>query len=160
MAMTLTDTLPQDAGNRKFVGPVNSADGDFAVRRALNLATASSIDYADAGVSQGARQGASTQTHNAASITTSESVGTEVTAGGYARAGIFVDVGAGADVRVRVYGRLTTGGDNYLLDLVEDGQEASTKRLYILEIAAPYLAVGLEAVSGSATCSCTVYLIP
>lgn len=160
MGLVLTDTLPQDAGSQKFMGPVNPADADFALRRALNVTTDDSLDYADAGVSQGAKQGASTQTHDAASITTSETVGTEVTAGGYSRAAVFVDVGAGADIRVRIYGRLTTGGDNYLLDLIQDGQEASTKRLYLVEIAAPFLAVGLQAVSGSATCSCTVYLLP
>jgi len=68
--------------------------------------------------------------------------------------------GAGADIRVRVYGRLTTGGDNYTLTLLTDGQQASTKQVYLFDLAAPFLAVGLQAVSGSATCSCSVYLLP
>lgn len=160
MSLILLDTLPQDAGTQKFLGPVNSDDGDFAVIRALNVVTVSSIDYADLGVALGASQGATTQTHDAANVTTTEGVGTEVTAGGYSRAAVFVDVGSGADVRVRIYGRLTTGGDNYLYELMEDGQEASTKAVYVIAIAAPFLAIGLEAVSGSATCSCSVYLLP
>lgn len=160
MGLVLTDTLPQDAGSQKFMGPVNPADDDFALQRALNVTTSGGLDYSDAGVSQGARQGVATQTHDAANITTTETVGTEVTSGGYTRAAVFVDVGAGADVRVRVYGRLATAGDNYLLDLIRDGQEAETKHLYLVEIAAPFLAVGLQAVTGSATCSCTVYLLP
>lgn len=160
MAMTLIDTLPVDAGTQKFAAPVNSADGNFALQRAVNVTTVESREYGDQGVSQGARQGASTQTHNAATITTTESVGTQVASAGYTRAGIFVDVGEGADIRVRVYGRLATAGANYLLSLIEDGQQASTRRLYVVEITAPYLAIGLQAISGSATCSCTVYLIP
>ena len=160
MGMALTDTLPMDAGSQKFVGPVNPADDDFAVQRAVNVVTSGSIDYADLGVALGAGQGASTQTHDGANITTTESVGTEVTSGGFSRAAVFVDVGAGADVRVRVYGRLATTGDNYLLDLIEDGQAESTRHLYLVEIASPFLAIGLEAVSGNATCSCTVYLLP
>lgn len=160
MGMVLTDTLPQDAGSQKFMGPVNPADDDFTLQRAVNVVTSGSLDYADAGVSQGAKQGISTQTHNAVSVSTTENVGAEVDSDGYSRAGIFVDVGSGADIRVRLYGRLTTGGDNYLLDLIEDGQEADTKRLYLMDIAAPFVAVGLEAVTGSATCSCTVYLLP
>ena len=160
MAMILTDTLPVDAGVQKFLALVDASDGTFVLLRALNITTADSRDYGDQGVSQGARQGASTQTHDGVSITTTESIGTEVTSGGYTRAGIFVDVGAGADIHVRLYGRLTTGGDNYLLELLEDGQQADTKRLYLTDIAMPFLAVGLEAASGSATCSCTVYLVP
>lgn len=160
MAMTLIDTLPQDAGTQKFLALVDPSDGSFVLLRGINVTTVESRDYGDLGVSPGAGQGVSTQTHNSASITTSETVGTEVTSGGYTRAGILVDVGSGADVRIRIYGRLTTGGDNYLLELVEDGQQANTKCMYVVDIAAPFLAVGLEAVSGSATCSCTVYLVP
>lgn len=160
MGFVLLDNLPQDAGAHRLLAPVNPSDGDFAVLRALNVATVSSIDYADVGVSQGARQSATTQTHDASEITTTESVGTEVPADGYTRAAIFVDVGAGADVRVRLYGRLTTGGDSYLHELVVDGQETSTKALYLVDVAAPFLAVGLEAVTDSATCSCTIYLLP
>lgn len=160
MGLVLTDTLPMDAGSQKFMGPVNPADDDFAIQRALNLTTSGGLDYSDGGVSQGAKQGAATQTHDAANITTSETVGTEVDSDGFSRAGIFVNVGAGADVRIRVYGRLTTGGTNYLLDIIQDGQQTSTTQLYIVEIAAPFLVVGLEAVEDSATCSCTVYLLP
>jgi hypothetical protein len=160
MSMTLVDTLPMDAGTQKFIGPVNPEDDEFALQRACNVETSGDLDYGDVGVSQGARQGDTTQTHDGVSVSTSESVGTEVDSDGYTRAAIFVDVGAGADVRVRVYGRLTTGGDNYLQELVVDGQEESTKAVYLVDIAAPYLAIGLQAVSGSADCSCSVYLLP
>lgn len=160
MGQVIADTLPMDAGNQKFVGPVDSSVAEFVIQRAANVETVEERDYGDAGVSQGPRQGASTQTHNASEVTTSESIGTEVPAAGYSRAGIFVDVGAGADVRVALYGRLTSAGANYLQDLIVDGQGAETKALYIVEIAAPYLAVGLQAVEDSATCSCTVYLLP
>lgn len=160
MGMALTDTLPMDAGSQKFMGPVNPDDDDFALRRALNITTSGSLDYADAGVSQGAKQGASTVTHNGTNITTTENIGDQVAAGGYSHAGIFLNVGSGADVRLRVYGRYETGGDDYLLDLIEDGQPASTLRHYVIEIATPFLAIGLEAVTGNATCSCTVYLLP
>lgn len=160
MSFTLTDTLPKDAGDRKFMALVDPSSGEFAVIRAVNVETISSIDYADLGIALRPSDGKTTQTHNAASIDTSENVGTEVTSGGYSKAAVFVDVGSGADVRVRAYGRLATGGDNYLIALLTDGQQASTKQVYLLDFAAPYLAISLQAVSGSATCSCSVYLIP
>lgn len=160
MGMTVSDTLPVDAGSQKLLALVDSSTGNFALLRAVNKETISSLDYADLAVAMRPAEGKTTQTHDAVSVGTSESVGTEVTSGGYSKAAIFVDVGSGADIRVRVYGRLATGGDNYLLSLIEDGQKASTKRIYLVEIAMPYLAVGLEAASGSATCSCSVYLLP
>lgn len=160
MSFTLNDTLPQDAGQRKFLGLVDPATGEFTVIRAMNVETISDVDYGDLAIGLRPSDGKTVQTHDAASIDTTESIGTEVASGGYSRAALFVDVGSGADVRVRVYGRLVTSGDNYELDLIVDGQQAGTKRTYLVEIAAPYLAVGLEAVAGSATCSCTVYLLP
>lgn len=160
MSFTLGDTLPQDAGGRRFLGLVDPDTGNFALLRAVNVETIDSLDFADLGIALCPSAGKTTQTHNAASIDTTEAVGTEVTSGGYSRAALFVDVGSGADIRVRVYGRLVTTGDNYDLDLISDGQQASTKRVYLVEIAMPYLAVSLQAVSGSATCSCSVYLIP
>lgn len=160
MGQVLSDTLPMDAGSQKFMGPVDPSVEEFVVQRACNVETVEEIDYGDAGVSQGARQGVTVQTHDAAEVTTSEVIGTEVPAAGYSRAGIFVDVGAGADVRVALYGRLTSAGANYLQELIVDGQQGETKALYIVEIAAPFLAVGLQAVEDSATCSCTIYLLP
>jgi len=160
MGQVLTDTLPMDAGNQKFMGPVDPSVAEFVIQRAANVETVSEKDYGDAGVSQGARQGATVQTHDSAEVTTTESVGTEVTSGGYSRAGIFVDVGAGADVRVTLYGRLASAGDNYLQDLIVDGQQGNTRAVYIVAVAAPYLAIGLQAVADSATCSCSVYLLP
>jgi hypothetical protein len=160
MSFTLTDTLPEDAGNRKFLGLVDSSTGDFVLLRAVNVETIGSLDFGDLGIALQPATGTTTQTHDAASIDTTENVGTEVNSGGYSRAAVFVDVGSGADVRVRAYVRLASSGDSYEIAMLSDGQQASTRQCYILEFAAPYLAIGLEAVSGSATCSCSVYLIP
>jgi hypothetical protein len=160
MSMTLSDTLPQDAGAIRFAGPVDPDTEQFVLLRAHNVETIGSLDYGDLAIAQAPASGASTQTHDAETIDTDETIGTEVASAGYKRAGIHVDVGAGADVQVRVYGRLTTGGDDYLLDLVVDGQQADTKAVYIVEVASPFLAVGLQATADSATCSCTVYLLP
>lgn len=160
MGQVLTDTLPVDAGTQKFLALVDPDTGNFALLRGVNVETIDSLDYADLGIALRPAAGATTQTHNAVSVDTTENIGTEIASGGYSRAAIFVDVGSGADIRIRVYGRLVTAGDNYLLDLIVDGQQADTKRVYLVEIASPYLAIGLEAISGSATCSCSVYLIP
>lgn len=160
MSFTLGDTLPEDAGGRRFLGVIDPNTGNFALLRAVNVETIDSLDFADLGIALCPSAGKTLQTHNAVSVGTTESVGTSVPSGGYSRAALFVDVGSGADIRVRVYGRLVTTGDDYELDLISDGQEAGTKRVYLVEIAAPYLAVGLQAVAGSATCSCSVYLIP
>jgi len=160
MSMTLIDTLPQDAGSQKFMALVDSDTGDFVLLRAVNVETIDSLDYGDIGIALRPADGTTTQTHAGVSVTTSENVGTEIASGGYSKAAAFVSVGAGADIRVRVYGRLTTGGDNYTLTLLTDGQQASTKQVYLFDLAAPFLAIGLQAVSGSATCSCSVYLLP
>lgn len=160
MSMNLTDTLPQDAGNQKMMAPVDPDSENFVLLRAVNVETIGSLDYGDLAVAIKAGAGTTVQTHDGASVTTTENEGTEVTSAGYSKAALFVDVGAGADVRVRLYGRLSSGGDNYLIDLISDGQEASTKQVHIVYFAAPYLIVSLQAVSGSATCSCSVYLLP
>lgn len=160
MGMSVGDVLPEDAGSQKFLAVVDTSTGNFAILRAVNKETISSLDYADLAVAMRASDGETAQTHDAVSVDTTESVGTEITSGGYSKAAIFVDVGAGADIRIRLYGRLATGGDNYLLALIEDGQEAGTKQMYLMKIAMPYLIVSLQAVSGSATCSCSVYLLP
>jgi hypothetical protein len=160
MAMTVSDTLPVDAGNQKLLALVDSSTGNFALLRAINKETISSLDYADLAVAMRPAEGQTIQTHDAVSVGTSESVGTEVTSGGYSKMAIFVDVGSGADIRVRVYGRLSTGGDNYLLSIIEDGQQAGTRQVYLVDIAMPYLAISLQALADSATCSCSVYLLP
>lgn len=160
MAMTFTDTLPEDAGTQKFVGPVDDSNEQFTAQRALNIETVSAKEYADAGVSAGQSQTVNALAHDAASITTSETVSAEIEAWGYKRIGIFLDVGAGADIQLRVYGRFVSAGDNYLLALVEDGQAESTKQMYVVEIAAMYILIGLQAKAASATCSCNVRFFP
>ena len=94
MAMTISDTLPVDAGTQKLLALVDPSTGNFALLRAVNKETISSLDYADLAVAMRASDGETTQTHNAASIGTTESVGTEVTSAGYSKAAIFVDVGS------------------------------------------------------------------
>lgn len=160
MAMTVSDTLPVDQGTQKLLALVDPDSGNFVLLRAINKQTIGDLDYGDLAVAIQPSLGTTAQTHDAVSVTTAESVGTEVASAGYSRAALFVDVGSGADIRIRLYGRLTTGGDNYLLDVIEDGQQANTKQVYLVEIAMPYLAVSLQALADSATCSCTVYLIP
>ncbi len=159
MGMVLTDTLPVDAGTQKFVAPIDSTTALFVLLRALNVETVDTLDYGDQGVSLGAGQGATTQTHDAVTVTTAESVGTQVISAGYSKAAIFVEVEAGADIAITVYGRLITAGDNYTLAILET-QEASSRHVYLVEIACPYLAIGLTAVADSAVCSCSVHLLP
>jgi len=160
MGMTVSDTLPVDQGTQKFMALVNPDSANFVLLRAINVQTIGDLDYGDMAISLQPSLGITTQTHNAVSVDTDEDVGTEVASAGYSRAALFVDVGAGADIRIRLYGRLTTGGDNYLLAVIEDGQQANTKRVHLVEIAMPYLAVSLQAHADSATCSCSVYLLP
>jgi hypothetical protein len=160
MSMTLADTLPEDAGQIRFVAPVDPETGQFVLLRALNVETVESLDYGDLAIALAPGLAIATQTHDEVTIDTDETLGTEVASGGFRLAGIHVDVGVGADVRVTIYGRLATGGDDYLIERVVDGQQADTKAVYIVEIASPFLAIGLQALAGSATCSCTVYLLP
>lgn len=160
MGMTVNDTLPVDQGTQKLLALVDPDTANFVLLRAINPETIGSLDYGDLAVALQASLGATMQTHDAVSVDTDEDVGTQVTSAGYSKAALFVDVGAGADVRIRLYGRLATGGDNYLLGLIEDGQEGNTKHVYLVDVAMPYLAISLQALEGSATCSCSVYLLP